>query len=260
MRINNMKLLKKGFTIAEMLVCFTVIGILASLLIPSIIYNKPNKNMAMVRKAYQITERAVSEMIMDDEMFPAEGDAATGIAYYDASANRIQKDTGKFFCQQFAQKLNVNGDIHCNNADGEDGGYYLAHLGQGSAATEGRESFTTNDGIHWYITTRTIICDPEDAVSNTEATGKCEFPDVSNGAPPCPAGAVKSPFICVYFDVNGSEAPNSRIATGNTYNATDNSDIKRADRGWFYVYWNGKIVVPRGQIERYLRKTDVFDN
>ena len=252
MRISNMKLLRKGFTIAEMLICFTVIGLLASMLIPSIIYNKPNKNMAMVKKAYQITERAVSEMIMNDELFPAEGDNATGLAYFVSGddSSRKQADTGKFFCSQFAEKLNINGDNNCDNvargneiikkssAGSDDGN-------EGKSIDEGKESFTTNDGVHWYITP-SIICDPD-------VDSSCTLPNGSD-AIKCPESSdVKRPYICVAFDVNGREGPNQVAAMKNE------SDVDRADRGWFYVYWNGKVVVPEGQLETYLKKTDVFD-
>jgi hypothetical protein len=36
------------------------------------------------------------------------------------------------------------------------------------------------------------------------------------------------------------------------------NDIKQADRGYFYVFYNGKVQVPSGQAARYLKSTSVF--
>lgn len=242
-----MKILKKGFTIAEMLICFTVIGILASMLIPSIINNRPNKNMAMVRKAYQITERAVAELISDEDNFPSDGATSVSLAYYDpddqknnpnSDTARTQQNTGKFFCSQFAAKLSTNDLVECDS----------------TKTFADKPSFTTNDGIHWYIDSSIQICDPGDITINNpdDDDAACKFPDKE--IPDCPAGASKSPFICVHYDVNGDELPNLMVST-----AAD-SDTPRADRGWFYVYWNGKVVAPKGQTERYLNSTDAFNN
>ena len=233
-----MKISKKGFTIAEMLVCFTVVGILASMLIPSIINNKPNKNMAMVRKAYQITERAVLELISDEDNFPSESVGSDSLAYFDTApdATRTQDTTGIFFCEQFAARLNTNNKIKCDESK--------------NYASE--PSFTTNDGIFWYIPSKTIICDPEDEDANPK--GKpCKLPTDSE-IPTCPADGAKSPFICIYYDVNGDDSPNELLSTASDV------DTVRGDRGWFYVYWNGKVVPPKGQTERYLNSTDAFDN
>ena len=237
-----MKRLKNGFTIAEMLVCFTVIGLLASMLIPSIIYNKPNKNMAMFRKSYQLTERVVSEMIMDDETFPGEGDGAVSLAYYDTTPTRLEANTGKFFCETFAKKLNVNGEIRC---DEEARGKVITDSGSnGQPIEEGKESFTTNDGIHWYITP-SVICDPD-------FENECKL-TTSSGGITCPSLTNKhEPFICVAFDVNGKEGPNKTVASKGA------TDVDRADRGWFYVYWNGKVVAPEGQAAKYLNTTTVL--
>ena len=105
-----MKKSKNAFSIAEMLICFTVIGVLAAMLIPSIIHNRPNKNKAMFRKAYYVIERVTAELIMDDDEFPAEFDGSKGLAYFDTAdgATRTQAKTGEYLCKSFAAKINTN--------------------------------------------------------------------------------------------------------------------------------------------------------
>ena len=89
----------------------------------------------------------------------------------------------------------------------------------------------------------------------------CPLPNESNGVPNCPTDiSAALPYMCIYFDVNGDEGPNEEIPVSLTYEGADlsSSDVERADRGKFYVYWNGKVAVPKGQLERYLNSTSVF--
>lgn len=244
-----MKKSKKAFTIAEMLICFTVIGVLAAMLIPSIVHNRPNKNKAMFRKAYYIIERVTSELIMDDDDFPSEIDGSKGLAYYDTSegATRTQGKTGEYLCETFARKINTNSDIKCN-VDTLKGTFFNDSGNPISAAfSNGAQSFSTNDGIYWFMRP-SVMCDPEDTAHNG-ASSPCNMPNAEN--PPCPAANEKAPYICLYIDVNGPEGPNTLVST------TD-ADINRADRGWIYVYWNGKVQAPTGQAARYLKSTSVF--
>lgn len=240
-----MKKSKKAFTIAEMLICFTVIGVLAAMLIPSIVHNRPNKNKAMFRKAYYIIERVTSELIMDDDDFPSEIDGSKGLAYFDTSedATRTQAKTGEYLCGTFARKINTNSDINCSADTAKS-----SIIGKdGVAFANGDQSFSTNDGVYWFMSP-SIMCDPEDTAHN-DKTSPCNMPNAEN--PPCPEAGKKAPYICLYMDVNGPESPNTLVST-------TNADINRADRGWIYVYWNGKVQAPTGQAARYLKSTSVF--
>lgn len=232
-----MKIFKKGFTIAEVLICFTVIGVIAALLIPAIVQKKPNKNKVMFRKSYYIVERIVAELIADEETFPADFETSKALAYFDpTSSDRLQADTGKFFCNRFASKLSTNGDIKCDVAK--------KLPDNGTAFAEGDQSFTTNDGVYWFVTP-SVLCDPEDAVNNPGES--CKMPEVEN--PPCPtAVGDKQPYICLFLDVNGPDIPNTQAVDG-----TNN------DRFRVYVYYNGKIQVPTDdRSAEYLKSTTVF--
>lgn len=238
-----MKNLKNGFTIAEMLICLVVAGSLAAMLIPSIIHNRPDKNKAMFRKAYYVAERVASELTMDEDDFPGEGDGAKGFAYYNSSLAagaafpaRTRANTGKYFCDQFARKISTNSAISCTTRK--------ALPANGTAFAEGAQSFSTNDGVYWFVTPN-IICDPD-------ADAGCTMPAAAN--PACPVSvATAQPYICLYVDVNGPEKPNRMVNAG-----AEANDIKQADRGYFYVFYNGKVQVPSGQAARYLKSTSVF--
>ena len=67
----NKKSDKRGFTMAEMLVCLAIISVIATILIPTLGRIKPNKEKTMFKKAYQITERVIYELVNDPELYPA---------------------------------------------------------------------------------------------------------------------------------------------------------------------------------------------
>ena len=53
--------MKKAFTLSEMMVCLTVMAALVALFL-STIKVKPNSNMVMFRKAYNITSTTIYEI------------------------------------------------------------------------------------------------------------------------------------------------------------------------------------------------------
>ena len=55
--------MKKAFTLSEMMVCLTVMAALVALFL-STIRVKPNSNMVMFRKAYNITSTTIYEILL----------------------------------------------------------------------------------------------------------------------------------------------------------------------------------------------------
>ena len=56
--------MKKAFTLSEMMVCLTVMAALVALFL-STIRVKPNSNMVMFRKAYNITSTTIYEILQN---------------------------------------------------------------------------------------------------------------------------------------------------------------------------------------------------
>ena len=67
-------MLKKGFTLIEILVSMALVGILVAVLTPNIAKVMPDKKKALFIKAYSRTEMAVANMINDPEMYPVKYD------------------------------------------------------------------------------------------------------------------------------------------------------------------------------------------
>lgn len=249
-----MKMYKNGFTLSEILIVIGLVGVVSAIVLSTLVHNKPNQNKAMFKKAYYIVERNVGAMIMDDDHFPMEvDDGSKGLAYFDASADvddndpnvRNMKNSGKYFCRTFASQLNTVSTVNCEAAA-------ASATVTGSAVTPSlgeAPSFETSDGVSWYITPNKI-CDPDDTVANPSSS-PCTRPD--SDTPECPDNVdAKQPYVCVFFDVNGEGEPNSFIGL------KGEPEVRDADRGFVYVYWNGKVEVPVGQASKYIKSVTVF--
>ena len=251
---------KSGFSIAEMLIALTLIGVLAAMLIPSVIHNKPNKNKALFRKAYYITERVVSEMIMDEDEFPADPDKPRSLAFCDDNDdNRKCEDRGEYFCKQFASKLSTNSELNCETSTAPMFKGDANHPIDGKEPVNPQYSFITNDGIMWFFDSSVEFCDPEfagDCGDAETAAGNLfddETEDVDSGIASCPSGG-KSDRICVYVDVTGEEPPNVLASSSDT----EANWPHNPDGYWIIIHSNGKVEVPTGQPAAWLKSAKIF--
>ena len=120
--------MKKAFTLAEMLVCLALISAVVVIFI-STIKARPNSNMVMFRKAYNIASNSVYEMMQSPVNYSTgelTNTAPTEVTYDDEKPSGTSK-----FCKVFAHYVNT-------------GEYQPACSGDGP-------HFTTMDGIDWYM-------------------------------------------------------------------------------------------------------------
>lgn len=131
-------MIKKGFTLPEVIITLCVLGVIAAVLVPTITKNRPDENKIMLKKAYSTVEQTISELINDDVNYPATELALNsngvmtqrGFNYKTPHAN-IPANTEKF-CYLFTQKLNTIGVAACDD-DGLLG------------------TFETSDGLRWWM-------------------------------------------------------------------------------------------------------------
>ncbi len=124
-----------AFTLAELMVCLAIIAIISTMLIPTLANYRPNKSKIMFKKAYNITERVVDELVNDADLYPTSYDKS-GFDNVDAVEYNGETYEGNTkFCKLFADKININEDApNCS-----------------SGASFTNPSFTTNDGVYWVI-------------------------------------------------------------------------------------------------------------
>ncbi|NLF83252.1 MAG: type II secretion system protein [Candidatus Gastranaerophilales bacterium] len=115
--------MKKGFTIAEVLVTLTILGVIATLTIPVVTQSMSAQYKQLYKAAFQNVESIVSELINDTALYP-----------------NGEFTTNADFCKHFAEKVNTIG-YDSDNCDGD------------SFTTNPPDSpnFVTTNGMKWYI-------------------------------------------------------------------------------------------------------------
>ncbi len=119
--------MKKAFTVAEGLVTLIIVGVLASVMVTSVVKQKPDRNKIMLRNAYAELAGVVSQLVADSLLYPdfAEfglGDDTSVTVRYGGSDFRISDNRGKMciglrhYFNSITQDYitqNVNKDIPC---------------------------------------------------------------------------------------------------------------------------------------------------
>ena len=117
------KNMKKGFTLSEMLVTLAVISFLIMILFPVLKKSLPNQEQAMFKKAYYITERVVSELINDDDLYAELREFDTGNPYFgntvEVEHNGTDYEGNTKFCELFASKINRSSVVTCDSKAAE---------------------------------------------------------------------------------------------------------------------------------------------
>ena len=125
--------MKKAFTLIEMLVCLAVIAIVSVMLF-SVFRAKPNSNMVMFRKAYNITSTTLYELFQASTYYES---GSLNVLEPTAEVINNERPSGETkFCKVFGHFVNTIDVPNCNKGNSE-------------------PSFTTLDGIDWYLPPKT---------------------------------------------------------------------------------------------------------
>lgn len=223
----------KGFTLAEVMVTLGVVGVLAAILIPSIFHVTPSKNKVLFRKAYNTLQQAVSMMVNDDAIYPA--DQTNGAAppvqlgfnyvYNPGGATSTTYYANNKFCNFLSDSLNMIGSASCPTYNTVANGY-----------------FTTPDGIVWTI--------------DLPAAGSDTAPATQFPLPPTAALFATKIIIDVNGPTKGPNCSTDSAATSYSFGSGAGTALTRcsfyttcsdtADRFIFGVRYDGKLEIGSG--------------
>lgn len=130
--------MKKAFTLAETLIVFTIIGVLATIMLSSFNKINPDKKKTMFKKGYSVAERVIGELVNDETLYPYD---ENNIGFLNTISVPIPGGGGNTtadtkFCELFTTKVNILG---------------------APQITKDKCTFSTSDGINWVINTTTTI-------------------------------------------------------------------------------------------------------
>lgn len=170
--------IKRGFTLAEVLITLVIIGIIAAMTIPSLI-NKTNEQetVVAVKKAYSIFAQAYQKLIaVDGEIYPQN---------LDSDASRRSETVGEMFVKQLnVQKicgLSTNDNCFAPEVYKYFNGEDFSSFNEAANDYKFRLSDGMSVGIYMF--------------SNYENYGDSDM--------------LNSVIGYVYFDVNGDKKPNT---------------------------------------------------
>lgn len=202
----------KGFTLSELMVAITVLGVLCATVLPAVMNNNPNQNKMMMKKAYYTFSEVISEVINDTRYYPDVDGVCPdndngGYLGFDCTADSTGSTKKLPFL--FAKEVNIDGrkitkltDI---KADDE-----KSSLADCNGVHNSCYVLTTNDGMVWAF--------PKKSLTKGSATDT----------------------ILIGVDVNGPDRPN--CYQGSTEDACKERK-KNFDRFRIALYADGKIEV-----------------
>ncbi len=130
--------MKKAFTLTEVMITLTVIGIITSVIIPVAINSKPNENIMKFKKAHNTLYQTISTLITSDKYY------LNGDLGMKPDGNLV--DSATYLCETMADNLTTK-KVNCSNIKQIDGGPNPYHLNLQWAKSGGKESDLYIDGI-----------------------------------------------------------------------------------------------------------------
>ena len=162
---------KIGFTLAEVLVALTIIGVLAAITAPMLDGIIPDKNKVKVLKAYKTIAHINEELLSDPSLYMPDNAASPceGLACTDSPsdhrylADDRAKDATKYGFL-VSEKMNLSSQIPDN--------------------LEGDLTFTTSDGIEWTIRYEGANDHHITIDLDTDSNNNCTYDTCANGTKP----------------------------------------------------------------------------
>ena len=100
---------KRGFTLAEVMITMTVIGIITAIIIPVAMHTKPDENIMKFKKAHNMFCQLISTLLNSDKYY-LDGDLGTK---FDGTGVVNNSSTAAYFCTTAADVLQAK-SVNCS--------------------------------------------------------------------------------------------------------------------------------------------------
>lgn len=227
----------KGFTLAEIMIALTLLGVLSAIVIPQVVMNAPDSNRLLLKKAYYNLSKAISDLINDEAVYPSnQSNSALSLVRgfnYTLATSAPTYYTQNKFCFLLSDRMNTVASS-C-----------VAQTAAGGAAT-GTGTFTTSDGMNW-----SVFNQRSDAVSQTNANALAannpattvQFP-LCSGTTAVTCAASNYFTTLVTIDVNGAKTPNCATTALSNPAVSACAASTLPDTYQFGIRFDGKINIP----------------
>ncbi len=111
--------MKKAFTLTEVLITLTVIGIITAVIIPVAINSKPNENIMKFKKAHNTLYQTISTLITSDKYY------LNGDLGMKPDGNLV--DSATYLCETMADNLTTK-KVNCSNVENIKSGLPSHHV------------------------------------------------------------------------------------------------------------------------------------
>lgn len=128
---------KKAFSLAEVLICISVIAVMYALLTPMMAKYSPKEKKVMLKKSYGTIEKVIDRMINDDVAYPY---VRQGFDYTDATTKSAGYDK---FCYYFIDSMNT---VEHNYRNEDNTGTCTAKTSDGISWSVENINAASNDG------------------------------------------------------------------------------------------------------------------
>ena len=157
---------KKAFTLAEIMIVLTVIGVLTAVLMPVALNSSPDEKVMKFKKGHATLGKVISELVNSDKYYlngdlgvKADGSIVSETSYLCTSFSDVLT-TKEINCEDFETKTNtssgfVSEDWEINNAMGSEF-KFKKYLDAQCKVSNHRNYVTTSDGITFFEETPEI--------------------------------------------------------------------------------------------------------
>ena len=105
-----MKFYKNGFTLAEIMIVLTIIGVLSAILLPTAFHSAPDENLAKFKQANATLASVVRQLVSSDKYY-----SPGNLGKYPDGITTVPKD---YFCKTFSDLVSTTNETGCTKING----------------------------------------------------------------------------------------------------------------------------------------------